>query len=92
MSQQTAEQTESTVEHLLLDLVAWIAERPRPYPDVIDAWRTSCPRLPVWEEAVDRGYVRRMPGGSAGAMIHITRAGTAFLTGHGRAVRKSQAA
>jgi hypothetical protein len=30
----------------------------RPYRDVMDAWRTSCPRLPVWEEANLRGYVR----------------------------------
>lgn len=92
MSQQTADQTEFTVERLLLDLVAWIAERPRPYTDVLDAWRTSCPRLPVWEEAVDRGYVRRVAGGSDGAVIHVTAAGTTFLARHGRAVRKVRAA
>mgnify|MGYP002382501856 CR=1 FL=1 len=27
------------------DLVEWIAKEPRPYADVMDAWRTSCPRL-----------------------------------------------
>lgn len=42
------------VQALLLDLLEWIAPRPRPYADVIEAWRTSCPRLPVWEEATDR--------------------------------------
>lgn len=85
MSQQTAEQSEFTVERLLLDLVAWIAERPRPYTDVLDAWRTSCPRLPVWEEAVDRGYVRRVADGRDGAVIHVTPAGTTFLARHDRA-------
>jgi hypothetical protein len=42
---------------LILDLVAFVAERPRPYAEVLDAWRTSCPRLTVWEDAVDAGLV-----------------------------------
>jgi len=46
-----------TVERLVNDLLAWIGHRPRPYGDVQEVWRTSCPRLPVWEEAVDHGYV-----------------------------------
>lgn len=91
MTQQTAEQTEFTIEHLLLDLVAWIAEEPRQYAEVLDAWRTSCPRLPVWEEAVDRGYVRRVAG-KAGAVIRVTEAGAAFLARHGRSVRQPEPA
>ena len=43
-------------EPLILDLVAWVADSPKPYLDVMDAWRTSCPRLTVWEDAVDRGW------------------------------------
>ena len=46
---------------LVLDLVEWIAREPRPYSEVIDTWRTSCPRLTIWEDAVDRGYVARRP-------------------------------
>ena len=42
---------------LILDLVEWVVRAPRPYPEVMAAWRTSCPRLPVWEDAVDRGLV-----------------------------------
>lgn len=49
--------SQSITEPLILDLVAWVAQRPRPYAEVIDAWRTSCPRLTVWEDAVDRGLV-----------------------------------
>lgn len=46
------------VENLLLDLLQWLSSRPdRTYVEVMDAWRTSCPRLPVWEEANDRGLV-----------------------------------
>jgi hypothetical protein len=46
---------------LVLDLVEWVAREPRPYAEVIDTWRTSCPRLTIWEDAVDRGYVARRP-------------------------------
>ena len=38
--------------------VEWVAREPRAYPELIDAWRTSCPRLTVWEDAVERGFVR----------------------------------
>ncbi|RVT96896.1 hypothetical protein EOD42_10865 [Rhodovarius crocodyli] len=44
-------------ESLMLDLVAFVAARPRPYAEVIEAWRTSCPRLTVWEDTVDAGLV-----------------------------------
>lgn len=45
------------VENLILDLLEWLAARDRSYEEVMEAWRTSCPRLPVWEEANDRGLV-----------------------------------
>jgi hypothetical protein len=47
------------VETLILDLLEWLAKRDRSYEEVMDAWRTSCPKLPVWEEANDRGLVGR---------------------------------
>jgi len=47
----------SPIEALILDLVEWVSKEPRPYEEVIDAWRTSCPRLTVWEDASERGYI-----------------------------------
>jgi len=47
------------VDALILDLLEWIAKEERSYTDVMEAWRTSCPRLPVWEEANARGLVTR---------------------------------
>jgi hypothetical protein len=43
----------------MLDFLEWIGPEPRLYADVIEAWRTSCPRRPVWEDAKDRGFVAR---------------------------------
>jgi D-3-phosphoglycerate dehydrogenase len=45
------------VEALILDLLEWLETRERTYEEVMSAWRTSCPRLPVWEEANDRGLI-----------------------------------
>ncbi len=70
---------------LVLDLVEWIARQPRPYAEVMDAWRTSCPRLPIWEDAVDRGFVVREYRDGAGAMVSVTAAGRAFLRSERRA-------
>jgi hypothetical protein len=50
---------DSVVEALILDLLEWVTQRDRTYDEVMEAWRTSCPRLPVWEEANDRGLVVR---------------------------------
>ena len=52
------------VDSLILDLLEWIGPESRPYAEVIEAWRTSCPRLPVWEEANERGFLdyRKVPG------------------------------
>jgi hypothetical protein len=70
----------TTLEPLILDLLEWIAPRARPYSEVMDAWRTSCPHLPVWEEANDRGYVARERG-EGGTFITLTPTGREFLNG-----------
>ena len=73
-----------TTDPLVLDLVEWIAREPRPYAEVIETWRTSCPRLTIWEDAVDRGYIARQPGAGAGLLVAITADGERVLRAHGR--------
>jgi len=73
-----------TTDPLVLDLVEWIAREPRLYSEVIETWRTSCPRLTIWEDAVDRGYVTRQSTAGAGVRVAITAAGEDFLRAHGR--------
>lgn len=73
------------INALVLDLVEWVAKESRPYAEVMDAWRTSCPRLTLFEDAVDRGFIEsRMVSGS-GVMVTVTPAGAALLREHGRA-------
>jgi D-3-phosphoglycerate dehydrogenase len=72
------------VEALVLDLLEWLSVRDRSYEETMAAWRTSCPRLPVWEDANDRGLVR-VENGKGRSSVRVTQVGLALL-------RKSRAA
>jgi len=67
-----------TVETLILDLLDWLTVRDRTYEEVMDAWRTSCPRFPVWEDANDRGLVRQ-EAVNGNCVVRVTPAGLALL-------------
>ena len=66
------------VEPLILDLLEWVAGGERSYAEVMDAWRTSCPRLPVWEEANERGLVTRIVRDGT-PLVAITQSGRTLL-------------
>jgi hypothetical protein len=74
----------SNTEALVLDLVEWVAKQPRLYEDVMNAWRTSCPRLTIWEDSVDRGLVAREFKDSGGVYIVATERGRALLAANNR--------
>ena len=74
-----------TLQSLVLDLLDWIGPVARPYDEVIDAWRTSCPRLPVWEEAKGRRLIVEYAG-PAGRTVALSAAGAEHVRRH-RAVR-----
>ena len=54
------------------------------YSEVIETWRTSCPRLTIWEDAVDRGYVARETVAGVGVDGEGHRSGEKLLREHGR--------
>lgn len=68
----------STLEPLISDLVAWVGNG-RPYPEVMDAWKTSCPSLPVWEEATGRGLLTCTRDASGTQWVRLTAAGERLL-------------
>lgn len=63
---------------LIHDLVAWIATKPQPYDNVMSAWRTSCPRLTIWEDACDYKMVEHYRDNGI-AMVRATPKGIAFI-------------
>jgi hypothetical protein len=70
------------VEPLILDLLEWLGSAPRPYDEVMSAWRTSCPRLPVWEEANERGFIKRQRTTGLGSLVALSSLGRAHLQCH----------
>jgi hypothetical protein len=48
-----------TIAPLIVDLLVWLDREPRAYQEVMEIWRTSCPRLTVWEDAMDQGLISR---------------------------------
>jgi hypothetical protein len=64
-----------------LELLAWVAGGPRTYAEALEAWRSNCPRLSVWDDALEDRLiaVARNPGDAAGAAVTLTRRGRAAL-------------
>ncbi len=67
---------------LLMDqFLGWLADRPRRYAQTMEAWRSSCPRLSVWEDALADGLlsIRSGPTGMGEAEVRLSPAGRARL-------------
>ena len=64
-------------EALILQLLEWIADRPRSYAEVIEVWRTSCPRLTIWEDACANGFIDYDP--QVGKVVSVSRKGQELL-------------
>ena len=69
---------------LVLDFVEWIAREPRAYAEVIATWKTSCPRLTIFEDATEHGYVARESVAGSGLFIAVTEVGAKLLRMNGR--------
>ena len=75
----------ATLTPLILDFLEWLAVKPRPYTEVMETWRTSCPRFPIWEDVLDAGYVVRRRDGGGAMLVDLTVSGRSFLLDSGRA-------
>ena len=69
---------------LILDFLEWLTREPRPYAEVMEFWRTSCPRLTVCEDAVDRRLVIRRRTDERPAVVEVTPLGRQALDRAGR--------
>ena len=66
---------------LMAQFLRWLEERPRGYAETMDAWRSNCPRLSAWEDALDEGLIRLEPArdGAADMQVRVTATGRARL-------------
>jgi hypothetical protein len=51
--------------------LSWVADRPRSYAEAMEAWRSTCPRLSIWEDALGDELVRLDAG--AGGLSEARR-------------------
>ena len=66
----------------LVEFLGWVASRRRSYAEAMEAWRTSCPRLSVWEDATAADLVRVAQANAASqgeAVVQLTERGAAML-------------
>jgi hypothetical protein len=64
---------------IMIQFLQWVADRPRSREDVMDAWRSSCPRFPVWEDARADGLIRQCGGERGEHRVELTERGRAAL-------------
>lgn len=67
------------IDALTHDFLTWLAAAPRTHADVMEVWRSSCPRLTVWEDALSAGLVK-VDGSVAPAQVKLTDAGRVRLS------------
>jgi len=60
---------------IMIQFLEWVADRPRSRADVMEAWRSSCPRFPVWEDARADGLVHLQGGDRGEHRVELTEAG-----------------
>jgi hypothetical protein len=71
-----------SVTLLMREFLSWIASRPRTYAETIDAWRTSCPGLTIWEDALIDGLIQIERNGSLQrSEVIVTMRGREFRDG-----------
>ncbi|UYN96706.1 MAG: hypothetical protein KIT25_07180 [Enhydrobacter sp.] len=63
----------------MIQFLQWIADRPRTREDVMEAWKSSCPRFPVWEDARAEDLVRQCRGARGEHRVELTARGRAAL-------------
>jgi hypothetical protein len=67
---------------LTLQFLAWLSTHARTYGDVMEAWRTTCPRMSVWEDAVRDGLIHMESAGKMNdSKVTLSAKGRAALNG-----------
>ena len=72
---------------LTVQLLDWIIERPRSYAQLMEGWRTTCPRMAIWEDACAEGLIDCEPGPNG--IVSATTKGLRFRRDHSPAVEGS---
>jgi len=72
------------LSHLMREFLTWVSSRPRTYGEAMEAWRSTCPRHTVWEDALIERLIQVRGGGVRESEVTLTDRGLALLAGSGR--------
>jgi hypothetical protein len=75
----TVEDAVQHVQPALIEFLKWVATADRSYEETMDAWRTSCPRFSLWEDASIAGYVVLIRGDERGDVVRLAELGRQLL-------------
>ena len=66
---------------LTLEFLTWISSRPRTYAEAMEAWRSTCPRHSVWEDALVEGLIEIVECGATmdSELVTVTARGRKML-------------
>lgn len=69
-----------TVSLLMVEFLTWISNHHRTYDEAAEAWRSTCPRQTIWEDAFIDGFVQVMTGDTPDRCeVTLTHRGRAIL-------------
>jgi hypothetical protein len=72
------------VSLLTLQFLEWVARRQRTYDEAMEAWRSTCPRHTVWEEALMAGLIQiEATETPRQSVVTLTPGGRAVLDANG---------
>jgi hypothetical protein len=73
-----------SVRLLTREFLTWLSLRRRTYAEAMDAWRSTCPRHTIWEDAFADGLVQIEGEELQQSAVILTPRGRAVLNGcHG---------
>src|SRR5262249_45439501 len=65
---------------LMIEFLSWVSSRPRTYAESMEAWRSSCPRHAVWDDALVDGLIEIVSAESLPlSKVTLTAQGRALL-------------
>jgi hypothetical protein len=71
-----------SISLLMVEFLTWISSCHRTYDEAAEAWRSTCPRHTVWEDAFIDGFIQ-VTAGDAPDRCEVT------LTHRGRAILRT---
>jgi hypothetical protein len=68
------------VSLLMVQFLTWISSRHRTYDEAAEAWRSTCPRHTIWEDAFINGFIQVTTHGTPDRCeVALTHRGRAIL-------------